>query len=79
MYITSNFVQIGLIRWGIVIHSFIDGYSQLITGLHTSGNNLIKTVLDLFMVAARVYSVPSHLRGDHGIENILVAAWMELY
>ena len=78
-YLTSDLIQTGLIHWGIVIHGFIDDYSQLITGLHTSDNNLGITILDLFMAAAKVYSVPSCIRGDHSIENILLAAWMELY
>lgn len=68
----------GLIRWGIVIHGFIDGYSRLITGLRASNNNLGSTVLSLFLAAADVYGVPSRMRGDHGVENILLAAWMEL-
>lgn len=67
----------GLIRWGIVIHGFIDGYSRLITGLQASDNNFGETVLDLFLRAAEVYGVPSRLRGDHGVENIVVAIWME--
>ena len=66
----------GLIRWGIIIHGFIDGYSCLITGLRASNNNLASTVLDLFLNAAAVYGAPSCLRGDHGVENLLVAAWM---
>ena len=66
----------GLIRWGIVIHGFIDGYSRLITGLCASDNNFSNTVLDLFLHGAEVYGVPSCLRGDHGVENIGVAAWM---
>lgn len=70
---------LGLIRWGIVIHGFIDGYSRLITGLRASNNNLGDTVLDLFLQAANVYGVPSRLRGDHGVENIKVAAWMEVF
>jgi hypothetical protein len=37
------------------------------------------TVLDLFLAAAEVYGVPSRLKGDHGVENILVAAWMDLH
>ncbi|KAG8937434.1 hypothetical protein FRC00_005671 [Tulasnella sp. 408] len=69
--------QHGLIRWLIVIHGFIDGYSRLITGLRASNNNRATTVLDLFLRAADVYRAPSRLRGDHGVENILVAAWME--
>lgn len=67
----------GLIRWGIIIHGFIDGYSRLITGLQASDNNRGVTVLALFHRAASVYGVPSRIRGDHGVENILLAAWME--
>lgn len=67
----------GLIRWKIVIHGFIDGYSRLITGLQASNNNLARTVLDLFLSAASTYGVPSRLRGDHGVENLQVAAFME--
>jgi hypothetical protein len=67
----------GLIRWGIVIHGFIDGYSRLITGLLASNNNRGQTVLDLFLAAIEIYGVPSRLRGDHGVENLLVAAWIE--
>ena len=49
----------------------------MITGLHASDNNTGQTVLDVFQQAASVYGVPNHLWGDHGVENILVAAWME--
>nr|GAT43777.1 predicted protein [Mycena chlorophos] len=69
----------GLIRWGIVIHGFIDGYSRLVTGLRASKNNRAGTVLELFLDAARTYGVPSRVRGDHGGENLHVAAWMEVY
>jgi hypothetical protein len=69
----------GLIRWGIVIHGFIDGYSRLITGLRASDNNRASTVLDIFLRAAEVYGVLSRLRGDHGTENLIVANWMEVY
>ena len=70
-------LTIGLIRWGIVIHGFIDGYSCLITGLRASDNNTADTVLELFLDAAHVYGIPLHMRGDHGAENLYVAAWME--
>ncbi|KAJ3513257.1 hypothetical protein NLJ89_g3052 [Agrocybe chaxingu] len=40
-------------------------------------NNSGNTVLGLFLTAAAIFGVPSRLRGDHGTENILVAAWME--
>lgn len=72
-------MTLGLIRWGIVIHGFIDGYSRLITGLRASNNNYGETVLNLFLEAAEVFGVPSRVRGDHGVENILLAAWMEVH
>lgn len=62
-----------------MIHGFIDGYWQFITGLQTSSNNKAHTVLDLFLGAAQIYDVPSRLRGDHGVENLLIAAWMDLH
>ena len=79
IYSQAYLSEKGLIHWGIVIHGFINGYSQLITGLHASDNNLSTTVLDLFLAAAHTYSVPSCVRGDHGIKNILLTAWMGLY
>ncbi|KAJ7228286.1 hypothetical protein GGX14DRAFT_296526, partial [Mycena pura] len=47
----SHYRRAGLIRWGIVIHGFIDGYSRLITGLRASNNNRAETVLELFLDA----------------------------
>lgn len=52
---------LGLIRWGIVIHGYIDGYSRLITGLRGSDNNMSQTVLDLFLAATTVFGVPYRL------------------
>ncbi|KAK1219067.1 hypothetical protein PQX77_018216 [Marasmius sp. AFHP31] len=66
-----------LIRWGIVIHGFIDGYTRMITGLRASNSNSSSTVLLLFWAACAIYGVPDRLRGDHGVENVWVAAFME--
>ena len=59
------------------MHGFIDGYSRFITGLRASNNNTGQTVLSIFFCASNAYGVPNRLRGDHGVENILVAAWIE--
>jgi hypothetical protein len=66
-----------LIRWKIVIHAFIDGYSCFLLGIRAHSNNRASTVLDLFEDIAQVFGYPSRMRGDHGTENLLVAAAME--
>ncbi|KAG6837599.1 hypothetical protein H0H93_007013 [Arthromyces matolae] len=67
----------GLIRWKIVIHAFIDGFSRLLLGARAHNNNRADTVLRLFEDIAEVFGYPSRVRGDHGTENLLVAARME--
>jgi hypothetical protein len=69
---------LGLIRWGIVIHGFIDGYLRLITCMCAANNNQAHTVLELFKQGVEKYGLPSQVQGDHGVENLQVAAFMEL-
>lgn len=59
------------------MHGFIDGYSRFITGMKASNNNRASTVLDLFLKIIEVHGLPSRMRGDHGVENVLVAELME--
>jgi hypothetical protein len=33
--------------------------------------------MDVFWVAAQIYGVPSRMRGDHSVENLILAAFME--
>ncbi|KAG8705515.1 hypothetical protein FRC08_001633 [Ceratobasidium sp. 394] len=65
-----------LIRWGFVIHGFVDGYDRSVTGLRAADNNQAATVLELFKHAIKEFGCPSRCRGDRGGENLLVALYM---
>ncbi|KAK7162201.1 hypothetical protein R3I94_004754 [Phoxinus phoxinus] len=67
-----------LIRWGLVIHGAIDGYSRLITYLNCNTDNRAATVLTQFLKATCVYGLPSRVRSDHGGENTQVALFMNV-
>jgi hypothetical protein len=67
-----------LIRWSLVIHGCIDGFSRRIIFLHCSANNLASTVLNLFHSAIETDGGiwPSRIRVDYGVENVLVCEEM---
>ena len=65
-----------LIRWRLVTHGCIDGYSRTITYLHCSTNNTAATVLSLFTSAVETYGLPQKVRSDLGGENIDVWRYM---
>ena len=67
-----------MIRWNIIIHGAIDGYSHLILYLHGANNNKASTVLDQFLLAIDMYYLPSRVRCDKGGENIEVAKYKML-
>ncbi|KAK7051514.1 hypothetical protein VNI00_004488 [Paramarasmius palmivorus] len=69
--------QHNLIRYRVVIHAFVDGYSRFVTGIRASDNNRADTVAALFHEARAVHGTPCRVRGDHGGENIEVAEFME--
>lgn len=66
-----------LIRWKIVIHGGIDGFSRLVTFLGASDNNRAETVTALFDRAIGARGVPSRVRADYGGENLGVKDRME--
>ena len=66
-----------MIRWRLVIHGGIDGFSRLITYLKCSNNNKADTVLGYFVHATKEYGIPSRIRSDHGGENIGVWRFMQ--
>jgi hypothetical protein len=72
----THFEQ-GLIRYKMVIHCIIDGYSRFILGIRVHNNNQAASVLKLFDDAVAAHGMPSHMRGDHGVENVEVARRME--
>ena len=65
-----------LVRWRFVIHGAIDGFSRTITYLHFSNNNRASTVLDLFQSSVALFSLPDHIRTDHGGENVDIWRYM---
>lgn len=65
-----------LIRWRLVIHCGIDGFSRSIVYLKCSTNNYAATVLELFLDAVRRFGLPSRVRSDFDIENFDVARFM---
>lgn len=62
-----------------MIHGGIDGYSRLIVCLRAATNNRAATTLDGFLQATQEYGVPSRVRCDHGVENLDVAVFMNVY
>ena len=69
----GSYCSIGLIRWKIITHAFMDGKSRLITAMRASDNNRASTVFAIFEEGKERYGTPSHCRGDHGTENVIVA------
>ena len=59
-----------MIRWRMVVHAGVDGYSRLITFIRCTNNNLASTVLEAFLQGVSVYGLPEAVRSDHGGENV---------
>ena len=64
-----------LVRWRIVIHGGIDGFSRIPFYLVALCNNRFQTVLGHFLAAAEKYGLPSRVRSDKGGENVLVCEY----
>jgi len=63
-----------LIRWKILIHGCIDGFSQRITFLKCSANNKAELFLDAMKRDGEFW--PLRVRVYHGVENIGVCDTM---
>ena len=65
-----------LIRWRMVVHGGIDGYSRVPVYLRVASNNAADTVLEAFSHAVANYGLPSRVRADHGGENVQITHLM---
>ena len=65
-----------LIRWRIIVHGGIDGYSCLVTYLKASNNNRATTAFSAFEAGVSEYGIPSRVRTDRGGENVEIARYM---
>ena len=65
-----------LIRYRIVVHAAIDGFSRLVTFINCAANNTAETVLEHFIRATSEYGLPSRIRTDRGGENVGVWRYM---
>ncbi|KAL2089875.1 hypothetical protein ACEWY4_014563 [Coilia grayii] len=62
-----------LVRWRMVFHGCVDGFSRAIIYLACLNNNRATSVLELFMEGIQAFGMPSRIRCDHGMENTAVA------
>lgn len=58
-----------LIRWKLVVHCAMDGYSRMLMFLQCSNNSRAETAMDLFSTASSKHGRPLHIRTDHAGEN----------
>ena len=68
-----------LIRWKLVVHGAMDGYSRMLTFLQYSNNNRAETVMNHFSSAISKHGRPLHIRTDHGGENVQVWEDMSMH
>ena len=65
-----------LVRWRMVVHGGIDGYSRTVVFLKCSDNNRAYTMLSGFTSAVDSYGIPERVRTDMGGENVQVWRYM---
>lgn len=68
-----------LIKYGLVTHGCVDGFSRAVMYLQCCDNNKSPTPYRLFVQATKEHMIPSKVRGDKGGENVLIADFMILH
>ncbi|KAK2830807.1 hypothetical protein Q5P01_018738 [Channa striata] len=64
-----------LVRWRMVFHGCVDGFSRTIIYLQCLNNNRASSVSELFRTGVQSFELPL-IRCDHGMENTAVARYM---
>ena len=59
-----------MIRWRLVIHAGVDGFSRCVVYIKCANNNRAETVLGSFLQGLSTFGTPDWVRSDHGGENI---------
>ncbi|KAH3892600.1 hypothetical protein DPMN_016721 [Dreissena polymorpha] len=67
-----------LVRYGIYIHGGIDGNSRLIPYLKAAPYNTARVAFEAFTFGIRSYGIPSRIRVDGGVENVLIKRFMTI-
>lgn len=58
-----------MIRWRLVIHAGVDGFSRVVVYIKCANNNCAPTVFDSFLEGTFEFGTPNFVRSDHGGEN----------
>ena len=68
-----------LIRWKLVVHAGVDGFSRMIVFMNCSNNNKSETALHGFLNGTSLFGLPPRVRTDHGGENVGIWRHMLLH
>ena len=61
-----------MIRWRLVVHAGVDGFSRCVVYIKCANNNCADTVLESFSEGLAEFGIPDRVRSDDGGENINV-------